>query len=265
MPWAVWMRLRAENKSGTNPTRAGSGLVPHITDADVEAFCEAHQDNDRPKALRNLANRIRRERTETYAQVRAKLRVAAQESRLGFYPYEAAIDEIRNAAIDSYEARAAEGDNRAFFDEHDFDRLVINGIEQASLKTDEQCPAEANRSYGTHHDDPRNTRTLKGWSLGREDDSTESSDNHTMDNVLKFPKGSAGEKPEGSDSAGLFDSIKDDVNQFWESSQELSNLRQFAQARLVGPWAMLGTTLARVIAHTRPTSCCRRLSAALPH
>lgn len=43
-----------------------------------------------------------------------------------------------------------------------------------------------------------------------------------------------------------------DSEAFWKSSSQLSDLRQFAQARLVGPWAMLGATLARVVAAIPP-------------
>lgn len=43
-----------------------------------------------------------------------------------------------------------------------------------------------------------------------------------------------------------------DSEAFWTSSPQLSDLRQFAQARLVGPWAMLGATLARVVAAIPP-------------
>ena len=94
--------------------------------------------NDHPKALQNLTNRIRRERDGTRNLVRDFLRIAAQESRLDYYPYETAINEIRKAATESYEARVAEGDSGAIFDEFDFGRLVENAVEQASLKTLEQ-------------------------------------------------------------------------------------------------------------------------------
>ncbi|RFZ35143.1 hypothetical protein DAVIS_04693 [Mycobacterium marinum] len=43
-----------------------------------------------------------------------------------------------------------------------------------------------------------------------------------------------------------------DSEAFWKSSPQLADLRQFAQARLVGPWAMLGATLARVVAAIPP-------------
>lgn len=223
--WAEWTRAqvnyredgtRAALTSAKSNTRAVCAVVAlhtPVADADVEAFCEEHQGNDRPKALDNLTNKLRRERKETRNKVRNFLRVAAQESRLKFYPYETAIDEIRDAAIESYEARAAEGDDRAVFDERDFDRLVINGIEQASRKTDEECLDEAERRYGTRHNDPTNTRTLEGWSLDREDESSD------MDNVLKFPKdaeGSAGEKPERSVTQCLADVKPVAVRYLWK-------------------------------------------------
>lgn len=43
-----------------------------------------------------------------------------------------------------------------------------------------------------------------------------------------------------------------DAESFWSSSQQLRDLRQFAHARMVGRWAMLGNALARVIAHVPP-------------
>lgn len=39
---------------------------------------------------------------------------------------------------------------------------------------------------------------------------------------------------------------------FWNSSDQLRDLRQFARARLVGPWSMLGATLARVVSAIPP-------------
>ncbi|MFN3005712.1 bifunctional DNA primase/polymerase [Mycolicibacterium wolinskyi] len=52
--------------------------------------------------------------------------------------------------------------------------------------------------------------------------------------------------------ADPFDPIKGDVGDFWSSSKQLADLRQFAQARLVSPTAVLGNTLARVVAHIPP-------------
>lgn len=40
--------------------------------------------------------------------------------------------------------------------------------------------------------------------------------------------------------------------EFWEARPELEALRQWAQARRVSPWAVLGVVLARVITHTAP-------------
>ena len=65
------------------------------------------------------------------------LRITAQETRLDFYPYAKGIEEIRNAAIDSYAIRDR------ILDERDFWRLVKIGIERASMKTLEKCWDEA--------------------------------------------------------------------------------------------------------------------------
>ncbi|MCV7317833.1 bifunctional DNA primase/polymerase [Mycolicibacterium confluentis] len=52
--------------------------------------------------------------------------------------------------------------------------------------------------------------------------------------------------------ADPFDSIRSDLAAFWSSSPQLSDLRQFAQSRLVGPMSMLGNSLARVVASIPP-------------
>lgn len=44
----------------------------------------------------------------------------------------------------------------------------------------------------------------------------------------------------------------DDLEAFWSARPELSDLRQFARARRVGPWAMLGHSLAMVIGAIPP-------------
>lgn len=49
-----------------------------------------------------------------------------------------------------------------------------------------------------------------------------------------------------------YEAIKEELEAFWNSSAQLRDLRQFAQARLVGPAAMLGAALARVISHIPP-------------
>jgi hypothetical protein len=43
-----------------------------------------------------------------------------------------------------------------------------------------------------------------------------------------------------------------DVSEFWDSRPVLRHLHTFARARRVGPWAVLGAALARVVAHTSP-------------
>jgi hypothetical protein len=45
---------------------------------------------------------------------------------------------------------------------------------------------------------------------------------------------------------------RNDEESFWSSSQQLRDLRQFARARMVGPWAMLGNCLARVVSSIPP-------------
>lgn len=52
--------------------------------------------------------------------------------------------------------------------------------------------------------------------------------------------------------ADPFESIRSDLADFWSSSPQLSDLRQFAQSRLVGPMSMLGNSLARVVASIPP-------------
>src|SRR5699024_6131932 len=41
---------------------------------------------------------------------------------------------------------------------------------------------------------------------------------------------------------------------FWHSRPHLATIHQYARARRVGPWAVLGTVLARVIAATSPSA-----------
>ena len=43
-----------------------------------------------------------------------------------------------------------------------------------------------------------------------------------------------------------------DEEQFWSSRKTLEHLRSFARARMCSPWAVLGVTLARIIADTPP-------------
>lgn len=59
-------------------------------------------------------------------------------------------------------------------------------------------------------------------------------------------------KVERNAYADPLEAIKAEISDFWQSSQELRNLRQFAHSRIMRSWPMLGTTLARVIAHIPP-------------
>lgn len=59
----------------------------------------------------------------------------------------------------------------------------------------------------------------------------------------------ADEDPGGPTRSTPFDLERDT---FWNARPELSHIRDFARARRAAPWAVLGCTLARVIAHVEP-------------
>ena len=190
-----------------------------VTDADVEAFCATYCTGNEPKPLESLVKAVRNERSKTHDRARDNLRIAAKESKAGKYPFRTAIDEMRSATEHSYAARGMG------LDEQDFAGLVKNAVKLANRKTVEQCHAEANREYGTHHTDAINT-------------------GESLDLVLAMLSKN-GQVPHD-------DSPKTEVEKFWESSDQLKDLYQFARARLVAPTAMLGCCLATVIAHIPP-------------
>lgn len=227
LPDAVATMLRTKGQ------RQG-GVVP-VTAADVKAFCAAHVGNEHPPALANLTRRLAAEQTDTRSLLRMYLRIAAQEARVSMYPYQTAIDELRKAAARSYALRGRT------LDEVDFTGLVRNGIAQARLKTIEQCEAEANRQYGSAHNSEENTGSLDAVNadLARDESADAGQPDQSAD-----PSGNAVD----SDDA----TTDDEAESFWSSSPQLSDLRQFAHARMVGQWAMLGNALARIIAHIPP-------------
>lgn len=149
--------------------------------------------NTRPKALDGPVKSIRQTRAATYATTRNVLRFAASEARVGFYPLKTMIENTRAAMLDSYTQR---GEPQKFSD-HEFGRLVANGVGYALSRSPRDILDEANRDY------------------------------------------------DNDDLAQLYTA-------FWKSSPQLSDLHQFAQARLVGPWSMLGATLARVVSAIPP-------------
>jgi hypothetical protein len=63
-----------------------------------------------------------------------------------------------------------------------------------------------------------------------------------------------GEPPDDDEFQSVSDAEKQDVepDEFWKSRPVLAHLHDFARARRVGPWAVLGAVLARVVAATPP-------------
>jgi hypothetical protein len=67
------------------------------------------------------------------------------------------------------------------------------------------------------------------------------------DRYAKPAKGANGHAPRSKT-----DPSRKDKESFWSSSQQLTDLRQFARARMVGPFAMLGNCLARAVSAIPP-------------
>lgn len=96
---------------------------------------------------------------------------------------------------------------------HEYNRLIVNGVKFALSRPIEDLRAEANRQFGTDH----------------------------------------------RDTAGVFDNLtfqrsepSVDDEAFWASRAVLTDLRQFARARRVAPWAVLGYVLARAVCAIPP-------------
>lgn len=183
-----------------------------ITDETVRQFIAGTTENGRPKALAALTRKVSQARTGTRDETRNALRLAAGEARIGFYPFARAIAEIECAARDSYAARGEDFD--AHIGAHEYNRLVANGVRLALSRPMEDIRAEANRAFGTDH---RETTGLF--------------------DALTFQRADA-------------EAIDDDA--FWSAREVLSDLRQFARARRVAPWAVLGYVLARAVCAIGP-------------
>lgn len=96
---------------------------------------------------------------------------------------------------------------------HEYNRLIVNGVKFALSRPIEDLRAEANRQFGTDH----------------------------------------------RDTVGVFDNLTFqrtapavDDEAFWASRAVLTDLRQFARARRVAPWAVLGYALARAVCAIPP-------------
>lgn len=193
-----------------------------IADSDAVAQFKADTSaaGKRSRALGNLTGSLARKEAGTRDCLRNYLRIAATEARADFYPFERATAELEAAARASYNLRARDGEVGADFDSHigarEFARLVANAVGGVLSRSEGEVLAEANRKYGS------DSRANAGLADG-----------------LKFNVGSA-------------DPLTTDLADFWESSPQLRDLRQFAQSRRVGPAAMLGNSLARVVAAIPP-------------
>lgn len=130
-----------------NPTAmAGVSVQPH--DDIVNQAIADWTDSTRLKTLAALTKAVREAGSATRNPVRNALRIAACESRIGFYPLAHAIDEIRTSMVESYRERG-ELDK---FSEGEFWRLVKNGVGYALTRTPNEISTEANRTYGADED-----------------------------------------------------------------------------------------------------------------
>ncbi|WP_235657985.1 hypothetical protein [Mycobacteroides abscessus] len=173
-----------------------------------------------------IADTTENRRPKSLAALTRKVRQARAGTR----------DEIRNAlriaagearvglypfarAIDEIESAARDSytergeDFDAHVGAHEYNRLVVNGVTLALSRSIEDLRVEANRAFGTDHRDTAGT----------------------FDN-LTFQRAA----PAVDDEA------------FWTSRAVLTDLRQFARARRVAPWAVLGYVLARAVCAIPP-------------
>lgn len=209
----------------------GAGLgdsAPHtVTPEQVAAFIESTANaGKRPKALAALVANVARQTSGTRDCVRNSLRIAAGESRLGFYPYSRAIAEIKSAARQSYAKRGES------YDDHigsvGYAALVANGVACALARDIDAVRDEAARDYGDKG--AQRAELVAGFGVRTESE--------------------AGSSP--ALPGEPTDQLDADLAEFWASSEQLRDLRQFAQSRRVGPAAMLGNSLARVVAAIPP-------------
>ncbi len=153
LPEAAHAYLTAKASGGDDFT------TQSVTDAQVVAFIDQSANaSDRPKTLTALVGRLARQRSGTRDCVRNTLRIAAGESRLGYYPFGLAVSEIETAARQSYAERGES------FEAHmgmgEFGRLVANGVGIALARDLSDLRAEATRDFGT------DTRTYAGMADG---------------------------------------------------------------------------------------------------
>ncbi|WP_158230547.1 AAA family ATPase [Mycobacterium sp. shizuoka-1] len=103
--------------------------------------------DDRPNALTALVASVAKQNSGTRNCVRNALRIAAGESRLGYYPFARAIAQIERAARESYAKRGESYE--AQIGANEFGRLVANAVGYALCRDLDSIRAEANRDYGS--------------------------------------------------------------------------------------------------------------------
>lgn len=143
------LRPLRTKKSGAVNTPATAVWAVEATDDALKTAIAEWTRNERPKPLEALVNRIKTAEDATRNPVRDALRIAASESRIGFYPLSDAVEKIRGAMIAGYRRRG----ELEKFDDVEYLRLVRNGVGYALSRSPKEISMEANRDYGTHHED----------------------------------------------------------------------------------------------------------------
>ena len=144
-----YLRAYGIRNSGDGNTTAMAGWCVEATDESVNEAIALWCNNSRPNSLLNLVNKVKNTKAGTRDETRDVLRIAASESRIGFYPLADVIEKIRLAMRVSYNQR---GESEKF-DDGEFWRLVRNGVGYAMSRDKSDISAEANRDYGAESDE----------------------------------------------------------------------------------------------------------------
>lgn len=192
---------------------------------EIELWLDAFTGNDYPHGLPQVVKKfhagIDGGSTDRHKAMLSALCWALKESRVGGYPAREAEQRLRVEWL----AKIAGDSNH---DEPEFDDMLADAVGYAEADDHVARWQRMCRNYG---EDTRDYAELVAGFRSR----TESGDR------------SAPAMP-----ANTADQLDTDVAEFWSSSAVLRDLRQFAQSRRVGPAAMLGNSLARVVAAIPP-------------
>jgi hypothetical protein len=235
LPDAITAELRARAQR--------QGGVVKVTDAAVTDFAAKHVTTTRPGALAPIVARVRQADAGTRDAARGALCQAARGARVGKFGWTEARDAIEAAARESYERRGGQ------FDPSDLARLERYAIEQAMNVPLGELEARENRPLGTDTRNPTTALDIESVLAASGIISGETDEDSPAD------AGQSGQSPETeANGLGSGDSAASpSAESFWSSSRLLTDLRTFARARRVGPYAMLGHVLARVVAAIPPT------------